>query len=144
MPEAGGLEGRLWALFHETWKYFLVSLASLAVDFGIFFALDHHWPRQYLIWNALSFTAGLVVNYALSVTLVFQERRLSSRAWEFAGFFAIGLAGLALNEGLIAACVGWLGLSHALSKIAAAGGSFVFNFAARRALLFTAPKGPPR
>lgn len=140
MTDAGGLKARLVTLAHETWKYFLVSLASLGVDFGLFLALDHHWKRQYLIWNALSFTVGLIVNYALSVTLVFKERRLSSRRWEFAGFFAIGLAGLALNEGLIAAAVGWAGLGHAAGKIAAAAGSFVFNFAARRSLLFTAPR----
>jgi hypothetical protein len=36
--------------------------------------------------------------------------------------------------------VGGFGLSRVLGKLGAAGVSFVFNFAARRLLLFTAPQ----
>ncbi len=96
---------------------------------------------HYLISAAVGFSAGLVVNYALSVAFVFRERRLASRRWEFVGFMLIGLAGLALNEVLMKLFVETVGLGYALAKIPATGVGFVFNFGARRLALFTARPG---
>jgi putative flippase GtrA len=129
---------RLVVLFHETWKYFLVSAASLVVDQGVFWALVHRAQIYYLAANVLSVSVGLAVNYVLSITLVFKERRLASRRAEFVGFIAIGIMGLAVNEAFIALFVGGLGLGAMMGKILSAGPSFVFNFVSRRVLLFTA------
>ncbi len=134
--------GGLVRLFHETWKYFLVSLAALALDYGLLVALTALGRVHYLISAAVGFTAGLALNYALSVAFVFHERRLADRRWEFVGFALVGLAGLVLNEGLMKLFVESAGLGYALAKIPATGVGFVFNFGLRRALLFTrtAPK----
>jgi putative flippase GtrA len=137
-PSPAPLAERLWTLFHESWKYFLVSAASLGLDMGVFWLLVNGARVHYLAANIVSVSAGLVLNYALSVTLVFRQRRLRSRRAEFLGFVLIGLAGLAVNEALIALFIGVLGLGTLIGKIAAAGGSFVFNFGARKALLFSA------
>lgn len=134
---AAALWGRARTLAHETWKYFLVSLLALAVDFGLLVALTEFARMHYLLSAAVGFSAGLVVNYLLSVTLVFAERRLSDRRLEFIGFFAIGLAGLALNEGLLRTFVENLGLAYALAKVPAAAIGFVFSFVSRRLALFT-------
>lgn len=131
------LRSRLLTLFHESWKYFLVSLASLAVDQAVFWLLVHPGRVYYPLANVVSVSTGLGVNYALSIRLVFHERRLTSRGAEFAGFCAIGLAGLAVNEGFLVGFVSGFGLLPVIGKIAAAGPSFLFNFAVRRALLFT-------
>jgi putative flippase GtrA len=134
------LRERLGALFHESWKYVLVSAASLAVDQGVFWALIHFTPLNYLAANVFSVAAGLNVNYGLSVAWVFKERRLASRRVEFAGFVLIGLVGLAVNEAFVAALVGGLGLAPMVGKLAAAGPSFAFNFITRRVVLFTAAR----
>jgi len=125
-------------LFHETWKYFLVSLAALVVDYGLLVGLTSGAHVHYLVSAGVGFTAGLVLNYALSVAFVFRERRLTSRRWQFVGFMLIGLAGLALNEFLMKLFVETVGLGYALAKIPATGVGFMFNFGVRRALLFTA------
>ena len=122
----------------ETWKYFLVSLAALGVDYGLLVFLTGVGRLHYLVSAAIGFSAGLAVNYALSVTLVFRERRLKSRRLEFAGFFAIGAIGLILNEALMKLFVETFGLAYVLAKIPATGVGFVFNFGARKVLLFTA------
>ena len=127
-------------LFHEGWKYFLVSVVSLAVDLGVYWTLIDVAKVYYLIANLVSVSVGLVANYALSVAFVFSQRRLKSRRAEFIGFVAIGLAGLAVNEAGVAMLVGGFGLSRVLGKIGAAGVSFMFNFVARRTLLFTAAR----
>ena len=132
----------LWArgrtVFHETWKYFLASVAALAVDFGLMVALTEFAHLHYLVSAAIGFSAGLVVNYLLSVTMVFSQRRLADRRLEFAGFLLIGLAGLALNEGLLKLFVDTAGLGYAFAKLPATGVGFVFNFGVRRLVLFTA------
>lgn len=135
---SGPLSDRLWTLFHESWKYFLVSAVSLAVDMAIYGALVKILGVNYLIANVVSVSAGLVVNYALSVALVFKERRLKSRRAEFIGFVLIGVAGLAVNEAFIALFVGVFHLGSLVGKVAAAGLSFVFNFVSRKVLLFSA------
>src|SRR5215472_387246 len=81
---------RLVRLFNETWKYFLVSLAALALDYGLLVGLTALAHVHYLVSAAVGFSAGLVFNYALSIACVFRERRYESRALEFIGFFAIG------------------------------------------------------
>jgi putative flippase GtrA len=127
-------------LLHEGWKYFLVSAVTLALDLAIYWTLIEVAKVYYLAANLVSVSVGLVANYALSVAFVFSQRRLKSRRAEFAGFVAIGLAGLAVNEAGVAVLVGGFGLSRLLGKLGAAGVSFMFNFLARRTLLFTAPR----
>src|SRR5438034_289917 len=94
----GPLWGRARALAHETWKYFLVSVVALAVDYGFLVLLTELGHVHYLVSAAVGFCGGLIVNYALSVSFVFSQRRLTDRRLEFLGFLAIGLAGLMLNE----------------------------------------------
>src|SRR5258706_2403878 len=135
----GPLASRGRTLFHETWKYFLVSIAALAVDFGLLVVLTEFAHLHYLVSAAVGFCAGLVVNYLLSVSFVFSQRRLTDRRLEFAGFLLIGVAGLALNEGLLKFFVDVFGMGYAFAKLPATGVGFVFNFGVRRAMLFTAP-----
>lgn len=144
----GGLKLRpaLMTLVHEGWKYFLVSALSLLVDMAVVVALYHlarndlglSKSASVIASNILSVSAGLVVNYLLSVRLVFSERRFADRRAEFAIFVAIGVAGVAINTALVWLFVVPLGLAILIGKVAAAGVSFLFNFAARRLLLFTA------
>ena len=125
-------------VFHESWKYFLVSAVSLALDLAVYWTLVNRAGVHYLVANPVSVSAGLVLNYLLSVTLVFRQRRLKRRHAEFVGFVLIGLAGLAVNEAFIALFVGVFGLGALIGKLGAAGVSFVFNFVARKVLLFSA------
>jgi len=129
---------RLVRLFNEGWKYFLVSLAALALDYGLLIGLTAIGHLYYLVSAAVGFLAGLALNYALSVAFVFREHRLGDRRIEFLGFLLIGLVGLGLNEALMKAFVDYAGLVYALAKIPATGVGFLFNFGARRLLLFTA------
>jgi putative flippase GtrA len=132
---------RIRDLADETWKYFLVSVVALGVDYGLLVSLTEVARLHYLVSAAVGFSAGLVVNYALSVAFVFRQHRLKDRRLEFAGFFVIGALGLALNELLMKVLVDSVGLAYALAKIPATGVGFAFNFGMRKALLFTARAG---
>ena len=140
--DAGPPLARLITVVHESWKYLLVSVVALAVDYGLMVALTEWAGLNYLVSAAAGFGAGLLVNYGLSVTLVFSQRRLASRRLEFVGFFLIGMVGLGLNELLMKTFVEMLHLDYRLAKIPAAAIGFVFNFGTRRVLLFTAARSP--
>ncbi len=116
-------------------RYFFVGGGAFAVDFGLLYLLTE-WGLYYLLSAALAFMTGLTVNYALSVKWVFQEHALHSRIVEFALFTAIGLVGLGLNETIIWMATELAGVYYLFSKIISTVAVFVWNFAARKYLLF--------
>lgn len=132
------LSARLGAVSGEFWRYLAASVVALGLDFSLLWLLTSQVGLHYLTSSAISYSTGAVLHYAISVTLVFRERRLADRRMEFAGFFAIGLLGLAANQLVMKAAVDGLGQSYLLGKVAATGVSFVLTFVTRRAVLFTA------
>jgi putative flippase GtrA len=123
----------------EFWRYLAASVASLGLDFGLLWLLTERAGLHYLSSAAISYSAGCVLHYAISVTLVFRARRVADWRKEFVGFFAIGLLGLVANQLMLKAAVEVAGLGYLLGKVAATGLGFVLTFVTRRALLFTAP-----
>jgi len=126
----------LRTVIQESVGYTAVSACALCADVAILYVLVHFFSWWYLAAATLSFLAGLLLGYALSVTLVFRYRRLKDRRLEFAGFAAIGIIGVAINAAAMTLGVKYLGLHYLVAKCGAAGFTFLWNFAARRQLLF--------
>lgn len=131
--------GALRAFAIDAVRYFGVSVAALAVDYGLLVCLHRAFDLHYLVAATLSFLAGLAVAWSLSVVFVFRNRRRLSPWREFLGFAATGLAGLLLTQMLLSALVGGFGVAPEFAKIPVSGVVFAFNFVSRRLLLFTAP-----
>lgn len=126
-------------LFVDLVKYGFASAAALALDYGLLLLVHHVFGVAYLVAAAIGFCGGLALVYLLSVRFVFDDRRTMRPVEEFGAFFAIGVAGLLLNEAFLYLFVETLTLAPALAKIPTAGLVFAFNFTARRALLFSSP-----
>ena len=92
---------------------------------------------NYLVAAAIGFTSGLGLVYWLSVRYVFGDIRRLRPSQEIFGFLVTGLIGLLLNEILMKTFVEQVGLSVPLAKVPTAGFVFLFNFTARRMLLFS-------
>ena len=122
---------------HEGLRYFAASALALAVDFGSYSGLIRLAGVDYLVAAPIGFALGLATVYALSIRWVFRQRRLVNARAEFLLFALIGLAGMALNQGIVYAGVEMFALSPELAKIVSAGLVFCFNFASRKLLLFT-------
>lgn len=120
----------------EFTRYFACSAAALATDFGLY-ALAMRLGFGWSTAAAVGFIAGLWIAYTLSVRFVFRDRSVSDARLEFALFAAIGFIGLLLTEVLLWLLVDRAGLSPMLAKVPTAGFVFMFNFAARKFLLFT-------
>jgi putative flippase GtrA len=118
------------------------SLVAFAVDFGTLALLTEAARLHYLVSAGISFLLGNSVVYLLSVRWVFPERRFASRPVEYALFVMVGTVGLGLNELLLWTFTDRLGIFYLASKAIAACLIFFWNFAARKYLLFRAPRRP--
>lgn len=126
----------------ELFRYGLVSACAFAVDVGLLWLLATRAHVHYLVAATLSFLAGGVVAYLLSIRFVFSHRRLQTKSAEGTAFIALGLAGLAVNTAVMALAVGRAGAPLLAGKMAAACATFGVNFLLRKHLLFT-PRANP-
>ncbi|WP_457419998.1 GtrA family protein [Roseateles sp. P5_E7] len=116
--------------------YFAASAAALALDTAVF-SLSLRLGVHLAVAACLGFSLGLMLVYTISTRLVFSQHRLADRRNEFALFALIGAAGLLLTEALLWLLVAQLGVAPLAAKLTSACGVFLFNFALRKALLFT-------
>ena len=119
---------------------FLRYLASSALAFGAdvgLYDLSLRLGLAYPVAACIGFAVGLAVAYTLSVRWAFKVRAVRDARAEFMVFAAIGVAGLLITELLLWIEIHGLGLDARVAKIGAAGCVFLFNFGARKALLFS-------
>lgn len=117
--------------------YFAASAAALALDTAVF-SLSLRLGVHLAVAACLGFSLGLMLVYTISTRHVFSQHRLADRRNEFALFALIGVAGLLLTEALLWLLVVQLGVAPVAAKLTSACGVFLFNFALRKAFLFTA------
>ncbi|PPD46590.1 MAG: hypothetical protein CTY15_00815 [Methylocystis sp.] len=128
-------------LLADLMKYGFASAAALALDFSVLMLLYKGLGFNHLAAAAIGFLSGLALVYALSVRFVFRNRRRLGARAEIVGFLLTGVAGLAITEGLMHLFVDYAGIDVGYAKIPTAGLVFLFNFTARRALLFSEKNG---
>lgn len=131
------------ALMGQFARYFVTGgLASIA-DFGVFAIALYCFNVHYLASNLIGLSAGNVVNYLLTVSWVFgtQKRKMeNNRPLEIFVFVLISLLGMAFNEILMYVGIGLLGIQEMISKIIAAAIVLLWNFGARKLILFRSKK----
>ncbi len=124
-------------VFSEAIRYLAASGCALGVDVTLLWILVHFFSWNSLLAASTSFLAGTVVAYALSVRLVFRERRLAVRQdLEFLGFAALGALGLSVNALVMYVAMKYLGLFYLAAKCVASACTVVCNFVSRRQILF--------
>lgn len=135
---------RAWAVI-EFLSYFLCSVVALGVDTALYW-LALRVGIVYRGAAVVGFIGGVATAYALSVQWVFRRRTVADPKLEFLIFLGIGLAGLGLTEILLWIEIDAFHLGPMMAKLFAAVGVFLFNFTARKFMLFSrrrlAPKVP--
>jgi len=119
-------------------RYGIVGGLAFVVDFGLLYFLTSKLGFHYLSSATLSFVAGSIVNYLLCISFVFLAKAPEPLgSTKITLFFAIGLAGLTLNNALIWFGVSFLGLHYLVSKAISAVAVLAFNFFLRRQMVFS-------
>lgn len=122
-------------LMQQIMKFGAVGFLCFFIDYAVMIALTELVGISYLIASGISFTVSVVVNYILSVTLVFETDKNANKGTEFVLFIVFSTIGLGLNTFIMWATVEKLLLDYRLGKILATGIVMVYNFITRKLFL---------
>ena len=133
----------------QFFRYLFVGGFAFVVDLTVSWLLFHFafGEKKELGWvaNSLSFVAGLAVNYFISTFWIFKDSKVKNKLVEFISFAAIGVVGLLITIGITKLFEIWLGDSTSLfqiiAKLVSTAVSFLWNFFARKILLYTKKEG---
>lgn len=122
------------SLLIQLFRYFIVGGIAFIADFGLLAFFTEVFYIPYLVSACLSFLAGLIVNYILSIIWVFDSKPQSKSAQlvEFILFAFVGIIGLGLNALIIWSLTESGHLHYLFSKIISTIIVFAWNFFARR------------
>ena len=124
-------------------RYLVTGGLAVVVDFGLYALCLYKFDWFYLLANLVGLVAGLVINYIMSIAWVFSEckRVLEDRKTaEFTIFAVVGFLGVGINELLMLLMVGGFKWDEMISKMAAAVLVLMWNFGARKMMLFREQK----
>ena len=129
----------------QFFRYLFVGGLAFLVDFALSYILFrfafHEQKELAIVANSLSFIAGLALNYVISTFWIFKNSKVKSKLVEFISFAAIGVVGLLITMGITELFKIWLGdttsLFQIIAKLVSTAVSFLWNFFARKILLYT-------
>lgn len=123
-------------LYVQLFRYIFVGGLSFLVDAGIMYLLILAEVNQYLA-IAIGFIFGLTVNYFISKLFIFNKEKANVNNFiEFIIYALIGVIGLGLTELIVYLCSDVIGIHVLLSKIVAAAIVLIWNFAARKVIIY--------
>lgn len=122
-------------------KFGVVGVIATVIDFGVMNLLHYGLHLDLLIANSCGFVTSLVFNYLASMKYVFSHRDDMSRTREFVIFLVLSVIGLGLNDAIVVALNGLLGLEANIAKVCATALVMIYNFVTRKVFLDgTAPE----
>lgn len=121
----------------QLFRYALVGGLAFVVDFGSLVTLTEFGRLPYLWSAAFAFVLGLLTNYVISVTWVFDKRAVKNRQVEFIIFGLLGVLGLGINELSMFVLTNIIGFHYLVSKLVSTAMTFSWNYLSRKVLLFS-------
>lgn len=125
-------------------RYLVTGGLAFVADYGLFALCLYRFEWHYLLANLMGLVVGLALNYTISILWVFTdcERTLKKRKTiEFSLFALVGIVGVGLNQALMYLMVDYLGINEMGSKLVASAAVLLWNFGARKVMLFREKKG---
>lgn len=117
-------------------RYLLVGGFAFICDTSTLFSLTQFLRLNYLLSAPIGFCVGIFVNYVLSRKWVFERRTLKNTPAEMTVFTLIGVVGLGLNEVILWTFQVKLGIYYLFAKGVSGVVVFMWNFGARKIILF--------
>jgi len=133
------------SLMGQFLRYMVTGGVAFVADFGLFALCLYGFGWHYLLANLVGLVAGLVLNYAMSILWVFTAcKRIlkTQKGIEFVLFALVGIAGVGINQLLMYLMVDGIGINEMVSKMIAAVLVLMWNFGARKLMLFRGKKAP--
>lgn len=123
--------------FLQFFRYLFVGGIATIVDGGILFILTDFAHIYHLISAAIAFIFGLLANFYLSKLLVFKGSKVNlSLSAEFIGCAVVGTIGLIFTELILILFTDFFAIHYMISKIIATVIVFLWNYVARKKLIY--------
>lgn len=123
-------------IYIQLFRYVLAGGTAFIIDFGLLYTLTNCLSVHYMVSTVISYTVGLIITYLLSIYWIFDKRRTNNRLMEFFIFTLIGVIGLALTSFFMFLLTDIVGIYYLISKLATTGIVFIWNFIAKKFILF--------
>ena len=123
-------------LARELMRYMVVGGLASLVDVGLLVGLTTFGDVYYLHAATIALGCGLLTSYLLSIAWVFQERTWHNPVVEFGLFTLISGVGLMGNGACMWVLTEYAHLHYLCAKLVAALGVFLWNFLAKKCVLF--------
>ena len=121
----------------QAFRYIFVGTFGFITDFAILYYLTSNLKLHYLLSAIISFIVAAMATYIISIVWVFKINKKNSRIKEFIIFALIGFVGLIMTILILWALTNFLKIHYLLSKVIASAMVFVWNFMARKKILFS-------
>ncbi len=121
-------------------KYFFVGGIAAMVDIGLFYLGAGVAGWNYMVIGTGSFTLATLVNYIMSIRVVFESGTRFSRYSEILLVFLVSCAGLVVNQSILYISVSRLAIGLLPAKLLATAGVFLWNYQLRSRFVFAAPR----
>jgi putative flippase GtrA len=123
--------------FLQFFRYLFVGGIATVVDWGVLMGLTELLQLHHLVSAIFAFVAGLGTNFLLSKLLVFRASEAKTNSLlEFLGYALIGVIGLGMTELIMFLFTDCMSLHYMLSKAIATAVVLVWNYLARKLLLY--------
>ena len=122
-------------MLKEFIRYIFVGGCAFITDWFTLFVLGL-LNVHYLIATPFGFVVGLLTNFLLAKMLVFKDDAKVDKKTEFIIYTLIGVVGLLFTEGLMFVFTEWIKFHPLISKIFAAGIVLVWNYVAKKFILY--------
>jgi len=120
----------------QLFRYAIVGWVVFAVDFSLLYILTEFVNVYYLLSAIIAYAIALTIDYLITVKWVFNVRSMESRKLEIFIFAIIGISGLFLNTFFIWFFTEVTNIYYLLSKFISACLLYLWNFFARKIILF--------
>lgn len=127
---------RMKKLIEQILKFGAVGFLCFFIDYGIMVGLTEIFGMPPIWSSGISFTVSVVVNYILSITVVFDADKEANKAKQFLIFLVLSIIGLGINSWIMAEGTAlldqYMERSYMVVKIAATAVVMVYNFITRK------------
>jgi putative flippase GtrA len=110
----------------QLFRYFAVSGLSLVLDFATLYLFTDVLGIHYMVSGVMSYSIGLVVNYASPLEGVRLEE-VRRQAKGVRHLRLIGVAGMGVNSFVLWLCTGLLGMHYLVARVISAAIGYAWN-----------------
>ena len=90
--------GKMKKLIQQILKFGVVGFLCFFIDYGIMVALTELCGIPSVISSGISFSVSVIVNYILSITMVFDADKDANKVKQFVVFLILSIIGLGINQ----------------------------------------------